>query len=47
MRNVYDKHSYFDEKRVALEKLGGLIEQIINPLADNVVVMRKASRPAR
>jgi hypothetical protein len=47
MRNVYDKHSYFDEKREALERLGGTIEQILHPPSDNVVVMRKPSRTGR
>ena len=47
MRNVYDKHSYFEEKREALERLGGVIEQILHPPGGNVVVMRKAPRTGR
>lgn len=34
---VYDRHSYEDEKRDALERLAALIERIVNPPADNVV----------
>ena len=36
---VYDRHSYADEKRAALEKLAGLVERIVNPVA-NVIAMR-------
>ena len=31
VEGVYDRHSYFDEKADALNRLAGLIEQIINP----------------
>ena len=33
---IYDRHAYFDEKRVALAKLATLIDSIVNP-RDNVV----------
>jgi integrase len=39
VRGVYDRHAYADEKRAALEKLAGLVERIVNPVA-NVVAMR-------
>jgi hypothetical protein len=38
VRGVYDRHAYADEKRAALEKLAGLVERIVNPVA-NVVAM--------
>jgi integrase len=40
---VYDRHSYEDEKRDALEKLAGLIDRIINPPPANVLPLRRAS----
>jgi integrase len=33
---VYDRHSYADEKRDALEKLAGMVERIVNPPPSNV-----------
>jgi len=33
---VYDRHSYADEKRDALEKLAGMIEQILTPTPSNI-----------
>jgi hypothetical protein len=33
---TYDRHSYADEKRDALEKLAALIERILNPPSSNV-----------
>jgi integrase len=39
---VYDRHSYADEKRDALEKLAGLIERIVNPPPANVLPLRRA-----
>jgi integrase len=39
VRGVYDRHAYEAEKRDALEKLAGLVERIVNPVA-NVVAMR-------
>jgi integrase len=36
VRGVYDRHSFLDEKRMAVDKLAALIEGIVNP-KDNVV----------
>jgi len=36
VEGVYDRHSYADEKRDALEQLAALIERILNPLPANV-----------
>jgi integrase len=40
---VYDRHSYADEKRDALEKLAGLIDRIVNPPLANVLPLRRVS----
>jgi hypothetical protein len=40
VRGVYDRHSFLEEKRIAFDKLAGLIERIVNP-QDNVVPMTK------
>lgn len=39
IRKVYDKYEYLDEKRDALERLGALVETILNPPAGNVVAL--------
>jgi len=44
IRGTYDKYEYKDEKREAFEALAALIERIIHPPADTVVLMRKAAR---
>jgi integrase len=36
VEGTYDRHSYADEKRDALEKLAAIIERILNPLPSNV-----------
>jgi integrase len=36
VEGTYDRHSYADEKRAALEKLAEMIERILNPLPANV-----------
>jgi integrase len=36
VEGTYDRHSYADEKRDALEKLAAMIERIVNPPASNV-----------
>jgi integrase len=36
VEGVYDKHSYLDEKRDALEKLSGMVDRILNPPPANV-----------
>jgi integrase len=40
---VYDRHSYADEKREALEKLAAMVSRILHPPASNVVDL--ARRP--
>ena len=40
VRGVYDRHSFFDEKRHAFDKLAAQIEAIVNP-QENVVPMTK------
>ena len=40
VRAVYDRHSFVDEKRVALERLATLVGQILDPPSGNVVVLR-------
>jgi len=39
IRQVYDRHKYIDEKRIAFEKLAALIGQIVDP-QPNVVPIR-------
>jgi integrase len=36
VEGTYDRHSYAEEKRDALEKLAAMIERILNPLPSNV-----------
>lgn len=43
VKGIYDRHAYLDEKRLALEKLNGLIDLILNPAA-NVVPLEKPSK---
>jgi integrase len=38
---VYDRHEYLAEKRIALEKLAGLVDLILHPV-DNVIAMERA-----
>ena len=40
VRAVYDRHSFLDEKRDALERLARLVAQILDPPANNVVPLR-------
>ena len=37
---VYDRHSYENEKRAALEALAAMVERILNPPGENVVALR-------
>jgi integrase len=39
VEGTYDRHSYADEKRDALENLAAMIERILNPLPANVEVL--------
>lgn len=41
VKGTYDRHSYFDEKADALNRLATLIETILHPPADNVVALAK------
>lgn len=43
---IYDRHSYADEKREALEALARLIEQILKPSPGNVVPLRQGAGAA-
>jgi hypothetical protein len=43
VRGTYDRHAYFDEKKRAFEALASLVERIVNPPADNVVVLRSGT----
>jgi integrase len=36
VEGTYDRHSYADEKRNALEKLAAMVDRILNPLPSNV-----------
>jgi len=38
MKRIYDRHKYYDEKKLALEKLSSLIDRIVNP-QDNVITL--------
>jgi integrase len=39
VEGTYDRHSYADEKRDALEKLATIIDRILNPLPSNVAML--------
>jgi integrase len=41
VEGTYDRHSYADEKRDALEKLAAMIERILNPLPSSVATIAK------
>jgi len=41
VEGTYDRHSYSDEKRDALEKLAAMIERILNPSPSNVAVLEQ------
>ena len=45
VEGTYDRHSYADEKRDALEKLATIIERVVNPVPANITALndRKAS----
>ena len=45
VEGIYDRHSYIEEKRDALEKLAGMVERILNPPRANVVSLREEARP--
>ena len=41
VRGVYDRHSFFDEKQDALQRLDGLVGQILRPPGPDVVTLRR------
>jgi len=43
VEGIYDRHSYRDEKRIALEKLAALIAQVVTGTPDKVVPIRARS----
>jgi integrase len=48
VEGVYDRHSYLDEKREALEKLAAMVERILSPAPADVVPLdgrRQRARP--
>jgi integrase len=47
VEGTYDRHSYADEKRDALEKLAAMIERILNPLPSNVETLAERRSKAR
>jgi integrase len=47
VEGTYDRHSYADEKRDALEKLDAMVERILNPTASNVVPLGEHQVRAR
>jgi integrase len=44
VQNIYNKHSYADEKADALARLAGLIAGIVHPRGDKVVQMQKRAK---
>lgn len=47
VEGVYDRHSYLDEKRDALEKLAAMVERILNPAPASVVPLDEHRYGAR
>src|SRR5262249_11445870 len=45
IKGIYDRYSYFDEKRVAYDKLAALIDRIVYPPEGNVTQLHK-QKPA-
>ena len=46
VRHTYDRWSYVDEKRDALNRLAAMVERILNPPADNVASLEERRRAA-
>jgi hypothetical protein len=40
VKGIYDRHTYVNEMSIAYEKLARLIEQIVNPEANVVAMVR-------
>jgi integrase len=47
VEGTYDRHSYAEEKRDALEKLATIIERILSPSASNVTVLHQRRENAQ
>jgi integrase len=47
VEGIYDRHSYADEKRGALEKLAAMIERILDPLPSNVETLAERRSKAQ
>ena len=47
VEGTYDRHSYADEKRDALEKLAAMIDRILNPLPPTVAVISDTAYEGR
>jgi len=47
VEGTYDRHSYADEKRDALEKLAAMIDRILNPLPANVETLNERRERAQ
>jgi integrase len=47
VEGTYDRHSYADEKRDALEKLAAMVERILDPLPANVAVLTERRSKAQ
>jgi integrase len=43
VRGTYDRHKYYDEKKLAFEKLATLVDSIVNP-KENVLPMKRKKR---
>jgi integrase len=43
VRGIYDRHKYYDEKKLAFEKLATLVESIVDP-KENVLPMKGKKR---
>ena len=43
VRGTYDRHKYYNEKKLAFEKLATLIENIVDP-KENVLPMNEKKR---
>ena len=39
VEGTYDRHSYADEKRDALEKLAAMIERVLNPISSRPTML--------
>jgi integrase len=47
VEGTYDRHSYADEKREALEQLAEMIERILNPLQANITMLAERRSKAQ